>query len=177
MKIASEKIVFLLLALLIAPAAGIAQDQRPERGIVELGSRWSWGDVYGRPDLPFQPTLKTSKYDEYRDLRDGVFVRRFRLNMDDLGSSKYFLDAQSDKSIYRDQSYLVTFGRWNRFKMQFRYDEIPHIFSNTHPYPICRNRTGSFHHSLADPDHPAKSCLHGSRLPCRARSKRNSCRA
>ncbi len=130
MKTAIEKTVF-LLALLIAPAAAMGQDQRPERGMIELGSRWSWGDVYGRPDLPFQPTLKTSKYNEYRDLRDGVFVRRFRLNIDDLGGSKYFLDAQSDKSIYHDQSYLVTFGRWNRFKVQFRYDEIPHIYSNT----------------------------------------------
>jgi MtrB/PioB family decaheme-associated outer membrane protein len=131
MKTAREKTVFLLLALLIAPAAGKCQDQRPERGMIELGSRWSWGDVYGRPDLPFQPALKTSKYNEYRDLRDGVFVRQFRLNMDDLGGSKYFLDAQSDKSIYRDQSYLVTFGRWNRFKVQVRYDEIPHTYSNT----------------------------------------------
>jgi hypothetical protein len=25
----------------------------------------------------------------------------------------------------------VTFGRWNRFKVQVRYDEIPHTYSNT----------------------------------------------
>jgi MtrB/PioB family decaheme-associated outer membrane protein len=131
MKTARAQTVFLLLALLIAPSVLLSQDQRPARGMVELGSRWSWGDVYGRPDLPFQPLLKTSKYDEYRDLRDGFFVRRFRLNMDDLAGSKYFLDVQSDKSVYRDQSYLGTFGQWNRFKVQFRYDEIPHIYSNT----------------------------------------------
>jgi hypothetical protein len=131
MKTAKAKTAFLLLALLITPATAIGQDQRPERGMVEAGSRWSWGDVYGRPDLPFQPGLKSSKYDEYRDLRDGFFVRRFRLNMDDLSGSKYFLDLQADKAIYRDQSYLATFGQWNRFKVQFRYDEIPHTYSNT----------------------------------------------
>jgi MtrB/PioB family decaheme-associated outer membrane protein len=131
MKTARTKILFLLLTLLIAPAALFSQDERPDRGVVELGSRWSWGDVYGRPDLPFQPSLKTSKYSEYRDLRDGFFLRRFRLNMDDLAGSKYFLDVQSDKAIYRDQSYLATFGQRNRFKVQFRYDEIPHIYSNT----------------------------------------------
>ena len=109
-----------------------SQDQpAPERGMVEFGTRWSWGDVYGRPDLPFQPSLKTSKYDEYRDLRDGFFVKRFRLNMDDLAGSKYFLNMQADKAIYRDQSYLASFGEWNRFKIQIRYDEIPHIYSNT----------------------------------------------
>jgi len=127
----SNIIILFLLALLLPPLAANAQDQRPERGMVEAGSRWSWGNVYGRPDLPFQPNLKTSKYDEYRDLRDGFFVRRFRLNMDNLAGSKYFLDLQGDKAIYHDQSYLATFGEWNRFKVQFRYDEIPHIFSNT----------------------------------------------
>ena len=139
MRITTAKTALFLLALLMASAAAIGQeqdqnqskDQRPELGMVELGSRWSWGDVYGRPDLPFEPSLKTSKYNEYRDLRDGFFVRRFRLNMDDLAGSKYFLDVQSDKAIYRDQSYLATFGQWNRFKVQFRYDEIPHTYSNT----------------------------------------------
>ena len=131
MKTAKIMTGFLLLILLLAPIAANGQDQRPERGMVEAGARWSWGDVYGRPDLPFQPNLKTSKYEEYRDLRDGFFVRRFRLNMDNLLGSKYFLDLQGDKAIYRDQSYLATFGEWNRFKVQFRYDEIPHIFSNT----------------------------------------------
>ena len=135
MKTVRAQTAFLLLALLVAPVAAVGQeqnkDERPERGMVELGARTSWGEVYGRPDLPFEPALKTSKYNEYRDLRDGFFIRRFRLRMDDLAGSKYFLDVQSDKAIYRDQSYLATFGQWNRFKVQFRYDEIPHTYSNT----------------------------------------------
>ena len=123
---------FLLLTLLMTPAALFSQDQPPPvAGVVELGSRWSWGDVYGRPDLPFDPSLKTSKYNEYRDLRDGFFIPRVRLSMDDIAGSKYFLDVQSNNAIYRDQSYLATFGAWNRFKVQFRYDEIPHTYSNT----------------------------------------------
>ena len=125
------KAALILLMLLVTPAMVSGQDQRPERGMVEAGSRWSWGDVYGRPDLPFTPELKNSKFNEYRDLRNGFFVRRFRLHMDDLMGSKYYVDLQSDKSIYRDQSYLGTFGAWNRFKLQFRYDEIPHTYSST----------------------------------------------
>src|SRR5271165_3898414 len=128
MKRVSQKIPVIMLALLLLCAVVPGQEPRPERGMVEAGARSSWGDVYGRPDLPFQPSLKTSKYDEYRDLRDGFFVRRFRLNMDDIAGSKYYFDLQSDKSIYRDQSYLGTFGEWNRFKVQFRYDEIPHTY-------------------------------------------------
>ena len=53
------------------------------------------------------------------------------MNRDDLFGTKYFVDLQTDKAIYRDQSYLATFGEWNRFKVQFRYNEIPHLYSNT----------------------------------------------
>jgi MtrB/PioB family decaheme-associated outer membrane protein len=132
MKTARTKFLSLVLTLLTAPVALFSQDQPPPvAGVVELGSRWSWGDVYGRPDLPFDPSLKTSKYNEYRDLRDGFFIPKVRLSMDDIAGSKYFLDVQSNNAIYRDQSYLATFGGWNRFKVQFRYDEIPHTYSNT----------------------------------------------
>jgi len=135
-KTAGTKRLSLMLALLITPAALFSQNKdndqpSPVGGVVELGSRWSCGDVYGRPDLPFDPSLKTSKYNEYRDLRDGFFVPRVRLSMDDIAGSKYFLDLQSNNAIYHDQSYLATFGAWNRFKVQFRYDETPHTYSNT----------------------------------------------
>ena len=132
MKTAGTKCLSLMLTLLMTPVALFSQDQSPAvAGVVELGSRWSWGDVYGRPDLPFDPALKTSKYNEYRDVRDGFFVPRVRLSMDDIAGSKYFLDVQSNNAIYLDQSYLATFGKWNRFKVQFRYDEIPHTYTNT----------------------------------------------
>src|ERR1700693_3114824 len=132
MKTARTKCLSLMLALLMAPVALFSQDQPPPvAGVVEMGSRWSWGDVYGRPDRPFAPSLKTSNYNEYRDLRDGFFIPRVRLSMDDIAGSRYFLDVQSNNAIYRDQSYLATFGAWNRFKVQFRYDEIPHTYTNT----------------------------------------------
>jgi MtrB/PioB family decaheme-associated outer membrane protein len=143
MKNARRTNLILLLMLLVAPLTLIGQDQatdgqekgsdeskRPQVGIVEFGARGTWGEVYGRPDLPFTPSLRKSKYEEYRDLRDGFFIPRARLNWDNV-ASKYFLDFQAAKAIYRDQSYLATFGEWNRFKIQFRYDEIPHRYSST----------------------------------------------
>ena len=41
------------------------------------------------------------------------------------------MDFSPTNAIYRDQSYLATFGEWNHFKVQFRYNEIPHLYSNT----------------------------------------------
>ena len=133
--------------------------------------------MYGRPDLALSALAsKTSKYNEYRDLRDGFFVRRFRLNMDDLAGSKYYLDLQSDKAIYRDQSYLATFGEWNRFKLQFRYDEIPHIYSNTTRTLYTQTGRGVLHHSVADPEYPARPWLPPP-TRCPAPFRRNWCRA
>ncbi len=137
MKTTKTKSAWLLLALLLVPAPLLSQDQdqdqsqRPVRGMVEAGTRNIWGTVYGRPDLPFSPSLRTSKFNEYGDIRDGFYVRRFRLNMGDLIGSKYFLDIQSDKAVYHDQSYLATFGEWGRYKFSLRYDEIPHTYTNT----------------------------------------------
>ena len=70
MKTAGTKRLSLMLALLIAPVALFSQNKDndhppPVAGVVELGSRWSWGDVYGRSDLPFDPALKTSKYNDF----------------------------------------------------------------------------------------------------------------
>ena len=56
--------------------------------------------------------------------------------------SKYYLDLQSDKAIYRDQSYLATFGKWNRFKVQLRYRRNPpHFFEYRHALSIRKLAT------------------------------------
>lgn len=139
-----------ILAFALAPIAVMGQDQKPpekkaeqktaeakpvepeqEKGFIEFGVRHIWGEVYGRPDLPFTPEVKTSKYNEYRDIRNGFFIRRLRLHLDDVFGSNNYLSLQSEKAIYKDQTYLATFGQYGKFKAQFRYDEIPHVFSNT----------------------------------------------
>src|SRR5215475_2022002 len=138
------------------PAAEKSADDKPaETNVVEFGVRYRWGDVYGRPDLmlgpggpaasgspsiapgclgcgtAFDPLLSSSKYEEYRDLRNGFFVRKLDATFDNLLGSHNYVRAQSQKTLYRDQSYLVTFGQYGKFKFQFRYDEIPHVYSNT----------------------------------------------
>src|ERR1700741_5300713 len=142
-----------VFALLLLPAAyGADEEKTPERGSVEFGVRYVTGDVYGRPDrqigpspsgnpaatpgclgcgTPFDPLLRTSKYEEYRDLRNGYFIRRFNATFDNVLNSKNYVNLQSQKTLYRDQSYLATFGQYGKFKVQFRYDEIPHVYSDT----------------------------------------------
>src|SRR6266542_83951 len=128
----TKQITFALVALVLVPAAVFAQAElQPALGSVEFGVRHVWGDVYGRPDLPFSPDLFTSKLNEYSDLRNDFFIRSFSLRTDDVLGSNKFLSLQSQSSLYRNQSYLATLGEYNRFKIQFRFDQIPHIYTNT----------------------------------------------
>jgi hypothetical protein len=138
------------------PAAEKSAEEKPsEANVVEFGVRYRWGNVYGRPDLmlgpggpaapgnpplapgclgcgtPSYPLLRTSKYEEYRDLRNGFFVRKLDATFYNVLGSTNYIRLQSQKTLYHDQSYLATFGQYGKFKFQFRYDEIPHVYSNT----------------------------------------------
>ncbi len=129
-----RKITTLVVAL-IAVASVAAQDKTPasaeDRGFVEFGARTYWGDVYGRPDLPFKPDLGTSKFNEYSDIRKNFWLRRARLTFDNLFGSNKYLEYQTQSAIYKNQSHMATIGEWGKFKLQIRYNEIPHVFSNT----------------------------------------------
>lgn len=140
MKLMRQPTILLPLALLLVPALLSGQEkpaQEPappaqsSHGSVEFGVRGVWGDVYGRPDLPFTPDVTTSKFNEYGDRRNGFVVPKFHVDLDDVLGSKNYVRLQSQSTFYRNQSYLATFGRYGKFKFQFRYDEIPHIYSNT----------------------------------------------
>ncbi|HXC49136.1 MAG TPA: MtrB/PioB family outer membrane beta-barrel protein [Candidatus Sulfotelmatobacter sp.] len=131
MRKSSEFALLVISALWLFPAGTFSQDKDTDHGSVEFGVRFATGDVYGRPDLPFQPSLKTSQFNEYQDVRDGFYVRRFDVKFDNVLHSKEYFSLKSQSTLYRDQSYLATFGNYGKFKVQFRYDEIPHIYSNT----------------------------------------------
>jgi len=118
-------------AFLLFPVGMLCQDKDADHGSIDFGVRFATGDVDGRPDLPFQPLLRTSQFNEYRDIRDGFYVRRMDIKFDNVLHSKNYVAFQSQSTLYRDQSYLLTYGNYGKYKLQFRYDEIPHIFSNT----------------------------------------------
>jgi MtrB/PioB family decaheme-associated outer membrane protein len=133
MKMNKTTLALAMIAVLLLSAAAFSQETAPNpvKGSVEFGARGVWGDVYGRPDLPFTPSIESSKFNEYRDIRNGFFVPKFNMGIDDVLGSKNYFNMKSSSSFYHDQSYLATFGQYGKFKLQFRYDQIPHTFSNT----------------------------------------------
>src|SRR5690242_10087399 len=132
MRKTTELAVLAVLTLLALPYRVPAQDNKDaDHGSVEFGVRAATGDVYGRPDLPFQPSLKASQFNEYQDVRDGFYVRRLDVKFDNVLHTKNYFGLQSQSTLYHDQSYLASYGQYGKFKVQFRYDEIPHIYSDT----------------------------------------------
>ena len=107
------------------------QGDEGDRNMVEFGGRTFTGDVYGRPDLPYKPGLGTSHLNQYGDIRNNFLLRRARISQESVFGSPFYFRYQSASSFYRDQSHLASFGEYNKFNLAIRYDETPHIFSNT----------------------------------------------
>jgi MtrB/PioB family decaheme-associated outer membrane protein len=111
-------VLLLPLSLLLRPALH-AQDGMTESGSVEAGVR----ALAGNRD--------SSQFNEYRDLRPGVFLKLFDLRLDHLFRKNYFLELQSRDSVLKDQSYRLAFGAYGKFHFDILWNEIPHDFTNT----------------------------------------------
>jgi len=131
MRKSAELAILAILTFLMSPCRTPGQEKETDHGYVDFGVRAVTGDVYGRPDLPFQPALSSSQFNEYQDVRDGFYVRRLDVKFDNVLHTKDYFGLQSQSTVYRDQSYLATFGEYGKLKIQFRFDEIPHIYSDT----------------------------------------------
>jgi MtrB/PioB family decaheme-associated outer membrane protein len=132
MRKSAELAILAIFTLLVSPYRALGQEKKePDHGYVDFGVRVVTGDVYGRPDLPFQPSLSSSQFNEYQDVRDGFYLRRLDVKFDNALHTRDYFRLQSQSTLYHDQGYLATFGEYGKFKVQFRYDEIPHIYSDT----------------------------------------------
>lgn len=144
--------IFSLLAplvgiLLTPPAVSGQEPQQPVTGSIEVGGQQLWGDVTGRPDLPFQPDLSRSKLNEYRELTDAFTFKGADVKI--LLGEHHFLHVQARSGITRsgflnDQAFLVTFEQPGKYLFQFRWDETPHIFSNTTQFIASESSPGVF---------------------------------
>jgi hypothetical protein len=139
--------VIALLALLFVPAVATGQDPAaPGQRFIEFGFRTITGTVdrrTGPGEVPFsngfRPDIVNSGINTYRDYRNGFYVPRARVYVDNfLGTKNYFSlqmvndgIAYSGPTLLRDQSLLVTVGRYGLYKVQFRWDQTPHIISGT----------------------------------------------
>ncbi len=119
------------LALATMPAT-YAQETAPQHGSVEIGVRGLAGD------------RDSSRFNEYRDLRPGLFIRQASLDMDHLFQSKFFLNFQTNQSWQNDQHFLGIFGRRGKFECEVRRDGTPHDFTSTAATLFAESAPGVF---------------------------------
>ncbi|MFB3917519.1 MAG: MtrB/PioB family outer membrane beta-barrel protein [Terriglobales bacterium] len=146
-------VVCILLALLLAPTAVFGQEEEvaPGHGFIEFGVRGVTGDVDASDrHLPwgasvpfsnsFRPDVLDSTLNTYNDYRNGFYIPKSSVHLDDfLGTKSYFswksasngFAFEDGQAMNRDQSFLATLGHYGLYKLQFRWDQTPHIFSGT----------------------------------------------
>jgi hypothetical protein len=159
MKGTTKLIVLGIMAMFLAVLPVTAQDKKDDgkkdkkavsdessemNGTVDFGFRTFSGDVYGRPDLPFTPDLSKSKLNEYSDIRDNFLIRRANITFNNLFGSRNYFNYQSQNSIWKNLSHLATFGEYGRYKIQFRFDEIPHTYTSTARSLYTQTQPGVF---------------------------------
>jgi hypothetical protein len=126
----------LALAFLWKPTL-YAQEEGPQNGILEAGVRALAGDH------------TSSKFNEYRDLRPGAFVRQFNVNLPSLSGGTYFLNCQARSILLRDSDrrdsdYLCAAGQNGKFRLEFKVNDIPHVFTNTAEILLVQPSPGVF---------------------------------
>jgi len=85
---------------------------------------------------------KRQKFEEYRDLSEGVIVPQLQLM---IGGKKeeFYLNFDSSNLGRDNQNYIMRFGRYGLLDVELEWDQIPHLFSlNTARTPyIMRDGT------------------------------------
>lgn len=130
MRISSLCAVIVLAGLLVSSPPAIAQ--------VEITGEHTQG--VRQIDL----TTNSSKFNEYRDLRDGYSLEVLRLNAYDR-KSHLFMDFEGRQLLRDDEVLRLRLGdlvrRWN---VRLSHDEIPHRYSNKAMTPYIDRGNGLY---------------------------------
>jgi MtrB/PioB family decaheme-associated outer membrane protein len=90
-------------------------------GSVELGGR-AYID---------RPTDKQSgKFEEYRDIPQGIFLEGLDLRLS-TKDDRYFFEFKAKEAGEEDQNFLLRSSRLGFYEFEFEWDQIPHIYSTT----------------------------------------------
>lgn len=115
-----------LLVLSAVPATALAQ-----------GTSGSFSPGYQL----VENNTNSSKFGEYRDLRDGRAPFGFQFNT--LNTRGIFVDALGSNITRRDQSFKLSTGKLGVWRLDAGWDELPHNFSNKAQSPYTSTTAGN----------------------------------
>lgn len=85
----------------------------------------------------------SSKFNEYRDIRDGVFVPHLKANVLDNQENRY-LELLGTNLFRDDQNLNVRAGKYGRYRLDVEWDKIPHLLSNKAKTPYLYQGNGLY---------------------------------
>src|SRR5262249_20378818 len=77
-------------------------------------------------------------------IRENFYVRRANIYMPGVLGTQSYVNYQTLNSLYHNQSHVATVGQYGRYKAQFRYEETPHIYTNTSRFLYTETSPGVF---------------------------------
>jgi MtrB/PioB family decaheme-associated outer membrane protein len=115
--------IYILIAILFIPSSFLcaaAEEKKTEEGKTFTGDvsvTGQYTEIVGN----------RSKFNEYRDIREGVGVYVGAEGGYETG--KYYMHGEADNIGYRDQQYRFEGGQWGSFGIDLFYNQIPHNFT------------------------------------------------
>ena len=91
----------------------------------------------------FDNDTGSSKLEEYRDFKDGLYVPRLRLDVFDTATGR-FLEAWGTDVTRDDQDLRLRVGGPGTWRLDARWSEIPHLLSNKARTPFIDQGDGTF---------------------------------
>jgi MtrB/PioB family decaheme-associated outer membrane protein len=88
-------------------------------------------------------STNSSKFTEYRDLRDQFFLPHLSLSVAEAGGGRFFTLSGSNVSR-RDQTILIEAGHAGVWRVRADWNEVPHNFSNKAVTPYIQRAPGLF---------------------------------
>ncbi len=106
---------------------------------------------------------KSSKFEEYREVPENQpFLDELKIDLDGKGTG-YFVEFRTEDTFEDDQRYVLRIGRYGEYETEVRWDEIPHVLSNSGRNLFQSQGNGVF--TIADEiqrtlqDHPEQAGL------------------
>ncbi len=100
-------------------------------GEVDMGVQ----ELQGRHNSP--------NFDEYRVIENGFVANRLHLNLE-TKDQRRFLDFQGLDIHKDDQNYQASLGEYGRYRLNFEWDQIPHIYARDARTPFIRSDGGVY---------------------------------
>ncbi len=120
------------LTLQPVQVVGPPESQPPQTRLKEVFGQIFAGDLeLGGRTFPERPLRSDrGKFEEYRDIPRGLFLQGLRLRLDSKDGS-HTTEFRARGVGQRDQKFLFWSSKPGLYELDFVWDQVPHVFSNT----------------------------------------------